>query len=151
MTKIIAAVANTKWGWKKQYLVRIYSAFIDSKWKYAGFVWLACAAKSHILRLERAQNRALRLMTGQHLATPVETLWVRPPRHRHWDQTHTRQVSGEGGQIDRQSSTKNIHLIHIVFPLQGGHKWAIVSTSRGTDACINMISDFVSPFKGDIN
>ena len=73
-TKIIAAVANTEWGWRKQYLVRLYTAFIDSIWKYAGFAWLASAAKSHILRLERAQNRALRMVTGQHMATPVEAL-----------------------------------------------------------------------------
>ena len=44
-SKIITAVANTEWGWRKQYLVRLYTAFIDSIWKYAGFAWLASAAK----------------------------------------------------------------------------------------------------------
>ena len=55
-------------------MFKLNTAFIDSIWKYMGFAWLASAAKSHILRLERAQNRALRMVSGQHMATPVEAL-----------------------------------------------------------------------------
>ena len=67
-------IMNTECGWRKQCLVRIYTAFIHSIWKCTGFAWLASTAKSHILRLERAQNRALRRVTGQHMTTPVEAL-----------------------------------------------------------------------------
>ena len=33
--RIIAAVANTEWGWRKQFLVQLYSAFIHSTLAYA--------------------------------------------------------------------------------------------------------------------
>ena len=72
--KIISAVANTTWGWRKEYLTRLYTAFIESSATYAGFAWLPCTAKSHIGKIERAQNKALRLVTGQYRATPVEAL-----------------------------------------------------------------------------
>ena len=72
--KMIGAVANTEWGWKKEYLIRIYTAFVNSAAEYGGFAWMPSAAKSHIERLEKAQNKALRLVTGQYMATPVEAL-----------------------------------------------------------------------------
>ena len=72
--RIIGAVANTDWGWKKEYLVRLYTALIDSIPKYAGFAWLPCAKKSHVARVAIAQNKALRRVTGQYMATPVEAL-----------------------------------------------------------------------------
>ena len=42
--------------------------------KYAGFAWLPCAARTHVERVKRAQSRALRSVTGQYMATPVEAL-----------------------------------------------------------------------------
>ena len=72
--KILYAVANTKWGWKKEYLTRIYNSIINSIATYAGFTWLPSASKTHILKLKRAQNKALRLVTGHFQATPVEAL-----------------------------------------------------------------------------
>ena len=71
---IISAVANTKWGWRKEYLTQLYSAFIHSLSTYAGFAWLPCTAKSNKRKIERAQNKALRLVTGQYKATPTEAL-----------------------------------------------------------------------------
>ena len=72
--KMISAVANTEWGWKKEYLTQLYSSFIRSLSSYVDFAWLPCAAKSHVQKLKREQNKALRLVTGQHLATPAEAL-----------------------------------------------------------------------------
>ena len=72
--KLIGAVANTEWGWRKEHLTQLYSAFISSISSYADFAWMPCAAKSHLKKLKRAQNKALRLVTGQYVATPVEAL-----------------------------------------------------------------------------
>ena len=72
--KLLRAVANTSWGWRKENLVQIYSAYINSAIEYSGFAWLSSVAKTHRERLEVAANKAIRLVTGQYLATPVEAL-----------------------------------------------------------------------------
>ena len=65
-------MANTELGWKKQLLVQMFSALIQSTSLYAGFAWMPCAAKSNLQKLNIALNRSLRMVTGQLLATPVE-------------------------------------------------------------------------------
>ena len=70
--KMISAVANTEWGWRKEQLVRLYTTFIQSAYNCTGFAWMPCAAESHIARLEREQNNALRRITAT--ATPTEAL-----------------------------------------------------------------------------
>ena len=94
-------------------LVRIYSAFIDSIWKYAS-AWLASASKSHILRIERAQNRALRLVTGHHIAAPVKELHpecglpgIDTEIKLVLTKSAEKAVSGEGSQTYGRSSRKN--------------------------------------------
>ena len=72
--KMIGAVANTEGSWKKEYLIRIFTAFVNSAAEYGGFAGMPSAAKSHIERLEKAQNKALRLVTGQYMETPVVAL-----------------------------------------------------------------------------
>ena len=73
---IINTVANTSWGWRKEYLTQLYSAFIHSISTYASFAWWPCIAKTNRKKIERAQNKALQLMTGQYKATPTEALWL---------------------------------------------------------------------------
>jgi len=70
----IACVANSKWGWRKEYLQRIYTANVKSAMHYAGFAWQPCLAEAQIKALERTQNSALRSVTGQNMSTPVEAL-----------------------------------------------------------------------------
>ena len=72
--RIINAVANTRWGWRKEYLKQLYSSFIHSISTYASFAWWPSTAKTNREKIERAQNKALRLVTGQHKATPKEAL-----------------------------------------------------------------------------
>ena len=88
--RIIGAVSNTDWGWKKEYL---YMALIDSIPKYAAFAWLPCAARTHIERVKRAQNRALGSITGQYMATPVAG--KRTDRLRNGHQEDVGTVGGE--------------------------------------------------------
>ena len=74
--RMLGAVANTAWGWKKQHLMKVYRAHFDSVLHYAGFAWQPSASDSHIERLSRLQNRALRIVTGQYKSSPKETLRV---------------------------------------------------------------------------
>ena len=72
--RMISAVANTKWNWKKDNLVKLFMAFIGSIPDYAGFAWQPCASDTHIRNVIRAENRALRMISGQHLRSPIEAL-----------------------------------------------------------------------------
>ena len=72
--KMLRAVANTDWGWKKDKLTQIFTAHASSTAEFAGFAWMPSAAPTHLSRLERAQNKLLRTITGQYKATPIEAL-----------------------------------------------------------------------------
>ena len=72
--KMLRAVANTEWGWKKDKLTQVFSAHATSTAEYAGFAWMPSAAPTHLNRLERAQNKLLRTITGQYKATRTEAL-----------------------------------------------------------------------------
>ena len=74
--KMLSAVANSEWGWRKQNLKRIYVAFCRSVFDYAAISWQPWLADSNILKLERAQNRCLRIITGQAKSTHVEALRI---------------------------------------------------------------------------
>jgi ribonuclease HI len=72
--RILSALSHSKWGWRKQYLVKIYHSVVKSKLGYSGAAWQGNIAECHIQSLERTQNRALRLITGQFKDTPLEAL-----------------------------------------------------------------------------
>ena len=72
--RMLSALANSNFGWRKQYLVRVYRCMIMSKMDYAGPAWQGNIADCHKLTLERSQNRALRLITGQFADSPLESL-----------------------------------------------------------------------------
>jgi hypothetical protein len=72
--KLLAVLSNSSWGWRKDELRVIYSTFIRSKMDYAGSAWQPWLSKSNCEALERVQNKALRLITGQLISSPVEAL-----------------------------------------------------------------------------
>ena len=72
--KMLRAVANTDWGWKKEKLIQIFTAHCTSTMQYASFAWSPSTAPTHLGRLQRAENKLLRAVTGQYMATPVEAL-----------------------------------------------------------------------------
>ena len=72
--RILAAVANRKWGWKISNLRTIYLACIRSGLDYCGPAWQPFLSESNRDRLEVTQNKALRLITGQLKTTPVEAI-----------------------------------------------------------------------------
>ena len=72
--RMLAALSNTTWGWRKQDLMKVYSANIKSKMDYAGSAWQPWLSKTNLLILERLQNKALRYVTGQVQNTAEEAL-----------------------------------------------------------------------------
>ena len=71
---MLAALANTEYGWRKDDLKVVYHAFISSKMHYASAAWQPWLSESNVKVLDSIQNRALRIMSGQVASSPVEAL-----------------------------------------------------------------------------
>ena len=72
--RVLAALAGQEWGWDRSNLVRVFLCFIRPLLDYCAAGWQPWLAASNFAVLERAQNRALRWVTGQCKTTPVEAL-----------------------------------------------------------------------------
>ena len=72
--RILGAIANTAWGWRKEHLMKVYKALVDNFVHYAGFAWQSNTSNTHIKNLSRLQNRAIHLITGQYRSSPKESL-----------------------------------------------------------------------------
>ena len=72
--RMLSAIAHSEWGWRKQNLKRIYIALCRNVFDYAAIAWQPWLADSNINRLEIAQNKCLRLITGQPKTTHIESL-----------------------------------------------------------------------------
>ena len=73
--KVIGAVSNSKWGWDKESLKKIiYQMFVKSKMDYAAPAWQPWLSETSAKALDRIQNKALRLVSGQLKTTPTEAL-----------------------------------------------------------------------------
>ena len=70
----MGALAHAEWGWRKEDLKVIYNAFIHSKLHYAAAAWQPWLSDTRIKELDRVQNKAIRIMTGQLKSSPVEAL-----------------------------------------------------------------------------
>ena len=80
--RMLAAVAHSTWGWKKQLLKRLYTSIFKSTINYAGFTWQSSLENTHVKAVERLINRALRICSGHIMKTPIEALYheMREPR-----------------------------------------------------------------------
>ena len=72
--KMLRAIANSDWGWRKQTLRQIYLAFCRSLFDYAAIAWQPWIKEHNIKKLEVAQNKCIRIITGQPMRTHVEAL-----------------------------------------------------------------------------
>ena len=72
--RILASLAGKEWGWKKRNLRSVYLAMQRSVMDYAAPAWQPWISKTQMNKLEVAQNKALRLISGQYASTPVEAL-----------------------------------------------------------------------------
>ena len=74
--RMLAALSNTTWGWNKRDLVKVYNATIKSRLDYAGAAWQPWLSETNMCTIERTQNKALRIITGQVQNTDVGVLRV---------------------------------------------------------------------------
>ena len=72
--RMLAAVSNAEWGWRKYDLKKLFIAHIRSVIDYAGLAWQPWLSNTQINNLDVCQNKALRLITRQAKTSPVECL-----------------------------------------------------------------------------
>ena len=72
--RLLAMVSYSSWGWGRAELMKLYSAFIRTRMDYAAPSWQPWLSPSNVEVLDRVQNRALRLITGQMQSSPVDAL-----------------------------------------------------------------------------
>ena len=90
-SRVLSALAGSDWGWRRESLVRTFLAFVRSIIDYCAAGWQPWLTRSGMDVLTRAQNRALRIVTGQCRTTPVDALTLeagipqyRTTAHRLW-------------------------------------------------------------------
>ncbi len=72
----LASLTSKRWGWRKDQLLKVYRALHLSVLNYAAPAWQPWLAPTRLDQLERCQNRALRIITGQLKTTPLEALRI---------------------------------------------------------------------------
>ena len=72
--RAITVTAHVSWGWWKPLLRTAFHAFVHSKLGYATPAWQPWLSNTNITSLDCLQIQALRLITGQLVSTPLETL-----------------------------------------------------------------------------
>ena len=72
--RILAALSNTTWGWRKNSLLKVYNTHIRSVLDYSASAWQPWISDTNRKALDTLQNKALRLITGQYRSTPIEAL-----------------------------------------------------------------------------
>jgi hypothetical protein len=73
---MLTALSGSDWGWSSNLLQKVYQTSLLSEATYAGGGWLPLLSASSVETLNRAQNRNLRIITGQLASTPTDALRV---------------------------------------------------------------------------
>jgi hypothetical protein len=74
--RVLTALSGSDWGWTSNLLRKVYQTRLLSEATYAGGGWLTWLSASSVDTLDRAQNRNLRIITGQVASTPADALRV---------------------------------------------------------------------------
>ena len=72
--KLLMALRGTEWGWEKNSLRSIYIALIRSIPEYAGPAWTPWISKTNIVKLERLQLKASRIIGTTVKSCPNEVV-----------------------------------------------------------------------------
>ena len=73
---VLKALAGTNWRQQRETLLMTYKALGRSIANYAAPVWSTNASESNIGKIQRAQNEALRIITGSHKMSSIDHLHV---------------------------------------------------------------------------
>jgi hypothetical protein len=71
-SRVLTALSGSDWGWTSNLLRKMYQTSLLSGATYAGGGWLPWLSASSVNMLDRAQNRNLRVITGQLGSMPNE-------------------------------------------------------------------------------
>ena len=71
---VLKMVSGTTWGPNKETLKATYKGYIGPVLEYAAQAWSTCAAPSNVVKLQRIQSAAERIMTGCHAGTRLQHL-----------------------------------------------------------------------------
>ena len=69
---VLKALSGTNWGQQKETLLMTYKALGRSIANYAAPVWSINASETNIGKIQRAQNEALRIITGSHKMSSID-------------------------------------------------------------------------------
>jgi hypothetical protein len=75
-SRMLMALSGSNWGWSSDLLWKVYQTSLLSEATFAGGGWLPWLSVSSMEMLNRAQNRCLRIITGQLALTPSAALRV---------------------------------------------------------------------------
>jgi hypothetical protein len=75
-SRMLTALSGSDWGWSSDLLRKMYQTSLLSRATYASGGLLPWLSVSSVETLDRAQNRNLRIITGQLPSTPTNTLRV---------------------------------------------------------------------------
>jgi hypothetical protein len=68
------AVSNDAWGFDMETLSLTYNALVKPVIGNCAPIWVPNIKPTHIAKIQTVQNRMLRLITGCHLASPIDHL-----------------------------------------------------------------------------
>jgi hypothetical protein len=75
-TWMLTALSGSDWGWSSDLLRKVYQTSLLSGATYVGGGWLPWLSASSVDTLDQAQNRNLRIITGQLASTLTNALRV---------------------------------------------------------------------------
>ena len=143
---MLASVENSHWGWDKHHLRQLYFAYMRSKMDYSGPGWQPWLSPTSVAVLERTQNKALRIITGQLKSSPVEALRLESTiigyeTHMLRDICYETHKSREKAMRLPANHPRHVALSNAVPPRNKRQSWA----SKG-----KMLEDLLPPEASDL-
>ena len=138
---MLASVGNSHWGWDKHHLGQLYFAYMRTKMDYSGPGWQPWLSPTSVAVLERTQNKALQIITGQLKSSPVEALRLESSIIGY--ETHMRRnilKSREKAMRLPANHPRQVALCNTVPPRNKRQSWA----SKG-----GMLEDLLPPDASD--
>ena len=71
---LMRAVSHAEWGWDRSSLRTLFFALVRSKLNYAAAAWQPWVSDTGMERLDRIQNKGLRIVTGMYQSSPLQAL-----------------------------------------------------------------------------
>ena len=72
--RMIAAVSHSDWGWRKPDLMKVYNAHVKPILDFGAHAWQPWLTEVIMRSLEVPNNKALRLVTGHYMSSPIEAI-----------------------------------------------------------------------------